>query len=296
MRIDWNAHLARLLVAGLLSVSVVHIARSEAPAVADRPLYVRQGTDPSFAALLESGVIKAGERFFEGPVTGSLVAVNHALLEKQAGRPGPIPKDIGLHTQASGGISRKDFAKWTRWYQEDGNAQVFRLFKGEQNLRGGTGEEGSPGRVEAYSKTLVVTPGTWREWEGTYTIVTPVGACIFQLMHEGSLWPFHIDMTAEGEIHLLRRRASAGSARTISLAKDMTGQSIRLKVRANGTDYEVYQRAPLGDGTWKLVARGTGPKAEDNKIQFRWGMYCGSKKGKSVPNDALLFVTGVAIQ
>lgn len=260
------------------------------------PLHMTKGADPSFAALLQSGVIKSGERFFEGPVTGSFVAVNHALLEKQVGKSGPIPRDIGLHTQASGGISRKDFAKWTRWYQEDGYVQVFRLFKGEQNVRDGTGAAGSPGRVEAYSKTLVVEPGTWREWEGTYTIVEPVGACIFQLMHEGSLWPMHIDMTAEGEVHFLRRRAAPGLERTISLAKDMAGQSIRIKVRANGTEFEVYQKAPLDDGPWKLVTQGAGPKANDNKIQFRWGMYCGSRKGQTVPKDALLFVTGVAMR
>ena len=80
---------------------------------------------------------------------------------------------------------------------------MFRLFKGEQNVRGGVGKDGSPGRIEAYCKSLVVAPGTWREWEGTYTVIKPLNACIFQLMHEGSLWPFHIDMTPEGEIEQL---------------------------------------------------------------------------------------------
>ena len=259
-------------------------------------LYTREGVDPSFASLLESGAIKPGERFSKGPVTGSRVDVNNELLEKQVGACGPIPKDIGLHTEGSGGIGRKDFGQWTRWYQEDGPVQVFRLFKGEQNVRGGVGKDGSPGRVEAYSKSLVVAPGTWREWEGTYTVIEPVGACIFQLMHEGSLWPFHIDMTAEGEIHFLRRRSAPGMEREISLAKDMAGKSVCIKVRANGEEYEVYQKAPLDPGPWKIVAKGSGPKAEDNKIQFRWGMYAGSKKGESIRNDALLLVTGVAIR
>ena len=292
----WRTRRSRLLAAGLLSVSVFHAARSEAPAAADRPLCVRQGTDPSFAALLESGVIQPGERFFGGPVTGSRIVVDHARLEQQVGKPGPIPKDIGLHTQASGGVSRKDFAKWTRWYQEDGHVQVFRLFKGEQNVRAGAGAKGSPGRVEVYSKSMTVAPGTWREWEGTYTLIEPVGACIFQLMHEGSLWPMHIDMTAGGEVHLLRRRAAPGQERTISLAKNLAGQSIRIKVRANGTDYEVYHKAPLDDGPWTLVTKGAGPQAEGNQIQFRWGLYCGSKKGLTVPKDAMLLVTGVIIR
>ena len=150
---------------------------------------------------------------------------------------------------------------------------------------------------------MVVAPGTWREWEGTYTIIKPVGACIFQLMHEGKdarggalLWPFHLDMTAEGEIHFLRRRPVPGMEREIVMARDMAGKSLGVKVRANGTAYEVYQKAPLDQGDWKLVANGSFPKAEDNRIQFRWGMYCGSKKGQAVPSDAMLFVTGVAIR
>jgi hypothetical protein len=271
-------------------------AQPSPPAASDNPLYTQDGTDPYFAALLERGSLKPGERFSKGPVLGSRIRVNQVRLEKQVGKVSPVPKDIGLHTEVSGGISRRNFDQWTRWYQEDGNVQIFRLFKGEQNIRGGTGEKGSPGRVETFSRSLTVTPGTWREWEGTYTIVEPVGACIFQLFHEGSLWPMHIDMTDQGEIHFLRRRPVPGMEREISLAKDMVGKSIRIKVRANGKDYEVYQKDPLDAAPWMLVTKGTGPEAEDNKIQFRWGMYCGSKQGLSVPKDAMLFVTGVTIK
>lgn len=297
MRMDVMERVGSLIVAGLLTFTSAQIASGAPPSAAAAPLYVREGSDPSFAELQERGQIKPGESFSKGPVTGSLIRVNKTLLEKQVGRIGPIPKAIGLHTEVCGdNIGRKDFPNWTRWYQEDGDVQVFRLFKGEQNIRGGAGEKGSPGRIEAYGKSIALAPGAWAEWEGTYTLVEPVGACIFQLMHEGSLWPMHIDMTAEGEIHFLRRRAVPGLERTISLAKEMAGRSIRIKVRANGTDYEVYQKAPLDEGPWKLVTKGSGPKAEDNKVQFRWGMYCGSKKGQSVPKDALLFVTGVVIR
>lgn len=274
----------------LAATSVISAAESAAP------LYTQEGTDPSFASLLESGGIKSGERFSEGPALGSRIDVNNELLEKQTGKTGPIPKDIGLHTQVSGGISRKDFGKWTRWYQEDGNVQVFRLFKGEQNVRGGTEEDGSPGRIESFSKTLVVAPGTWREWEGTYTVIKPLNSCIFQLMHEGSLWPFHIELSAKGDISFLRRRAARGQEREIPMAANMTGKSLRIKVRANGTDYEVYQKAPLDPGDWKFVAKGSFTPAKDNKIGFRWGMYAGSKKGESIQNDALLFVTNVTIR
>ena len=263
---------------------------------AAEPLYTREGTDPSFAAVQASSGGKPGEKFNRGGALGSRIHVNQELLEKQVGKPGPIPKDLGLHTEFSGGINRKDFAQWTRWYQEDGNVQIFRLFKGEQNIRGGEAKDGSPGRVEIFTHNLTAAPGTWREWEGTYTIIQPARACIFQLFHEGSLWPFHIEMSEKGDLYFLRRHPVPGMEREIVMAKDMVGKSLGVKVRANGADYEVYQKAPLDAGPWKLVTRGSYTKAKDNKISFRWGMYCGSKKGQTVPNDALLFVTGATIR
>ena len=270
--------------------------------LAAEPLYTCEGSDPSFADVQASSGGKPGERFNRGGALGSRIHVNHELLEKQAGKAGPIPKDIGLHTEFSGGLHRKEFGQWTRWYQEDGNVQVFRLFQGEQNIRSGDTEKGSPGRVEVFAKSLAVAPGTWHEYEATYTIIKPVGACIFQLFHHGKdqagnelLWPLHIDMTAQGEIHVLRRRPKPGTERTVTIAENMVGKSIRIKVRANGEDWEVYQKDPLDKGPWKLVTTGSYTKAED-KISFRWGMYCGSKKGQCIPNDALLFVTGVTIR
>jgi hypothetical protein len=87
-----------------------------------------------------------------------------------------------------------------------------------------------------------------------------------------------------------------GTEREISLADKMVGKSISIKVCANGKDYEVYKKAPLDDDTWKLVTKGSFTKAEDNKIQFRWGIYSGSRKGGIIPNDGMLFVTGVTIK
>jgi hypothetical protein len=225
-------------------------------------------------------------------VLGSNITVNHALLGKQTGKTAEFTKNIGLHTQGSGGINRKDFPKWTRWYQEDGNTQVFRLFAGEQNIRSGNGNDGSPGRVEVYSKAITVAPGVWHEWEAVYTVVKPVGANIFQLFHEGYLWAFHIRTNDDGTIYFHRRRKIEGLEDRIILAEHTPGKSIAIKVRANGESYEVFKKNPVGGGDWELVTKGTYAKALENKISFRWGMYCGSKKGQSVTKDAMLFVTG----
>lgn len=259
---------------------------------AEETLFTTEGTDPSFAEVLKAGTIKPGERFSKGPVLGSKVTVNHVLLEKQTGKSAAFTTNIGLHTQGSGGINRKDFSKWTRWYQEDHNTQVFRLFAGEQNIRSGTDKDGSPGRVEVYSKAITVAPGAWHEWEAVYTVVKPVSANIFQLFHEGSLWAFHIRMNDDGTIYFHRRRKIEGLEDRIILAEHTPGKSIAIKVRANGESYEVFKKNPVGGGDWELVTKGTYAKALENKISFRWGMYCGSKKGLSVSKDAMLLVTG----
>jgi hypothetical protein len=256
------------------------------------PLYTSEGKDPSFPEVLASGAIKPGERFSKGPVFGSTIRVNKDLLEKQTGKTGPLEKNIRLHTQGSGGISRNEFKNWTRWYQEDGNTQIFRLFAGEQNIRGGVGKSGSPGRVETFSKPIAVAPGSWHEWEGIYTPVKPVGANIFQLFHDGHLWAFHIRMSDNGEIYFARRRKIPGFEQRIVLATSMAGKSIAIKVRANGENYEVFKRNPVGGGDWELVTKGHYLKANENKISFRWGMYCGSRAGESVKRDAMLLVSG----
>jgi hypothetical protein len=87
-----------------------------------------------------------------------------------------------------------------------------------------------------------------------------------------------------------------GLEREIVMGENMAGKSLSVKVRANGENYEVYQKAPLDDRPWKLVTKGSFTKAKDDKISFRWGMYCGSKKGQTVPKDALLLVTGATIR
>lgn len=141
----------------LLGVAV--LAPLFAPLASAEPLFTAEGTDPPFAAVQEKSGGKVGERFNQGGALGSRVRVDHEVLEKQAGKAGPIPDGIHIHTEFSGSIARNDFAQWTRWYQEDGDVQVFRLFKGEQNVRNGD-KDGSPGRVEAYVvPALTVAPG-----------------------------------------------------------------------------------------------------------------------------------------
>jgi autotransporter-associated beta strand protein len=256
--------------------------------------YTRTGTDPTFQQLIDSGAIVPGVSASPGPVNGSTINVDNALLEAQTGNQGNLPTDFRIHTQVNSSILRSNFPNFTRWYQEDGRIQVMRLFQGEQNVRSGVGPDGTPGRIEAFFPAFTVPSNSWSVWEGTYTIIDPLQSNIFQLFHEGGqLWAFHLRMTNSGTIYFSRRRAISGLPSEITIATNMVGKSISFMVRSNGTQYELYKRTPLPLENWELVTTGSYTPAVDRKISYRWGMYHGSQAGQSIPNDGLLFVNGI---
>lgn len=83
-------------------------------------------------------------------------------------------------------------------------------------------------------------------WEGTYTIIDPLGGHIFQLFHSGSdLWSFHLDMNAAGDIYFIRSSSIAGLPDRITIAENLVGKSLAIRVRANGYNYEVYKKFRL---------------------------------------------------
>jgi hypothetical protein len=239
------------------------------------PLYTQKGTDPSFAELLTNKKLPKGRNSTDG-ATGSKIIVNNKLVEATPEARRRIPKDIRIHTLGNSAIPRDDFDKWSRWYQEDGSTQVFRLFKGETNVRN---TRANAARIEAFSN-LKWKRGDWHEWSGTYTIVKPHGAAIFQAKNNENDWSVQLNMNAEGDVILNHRRAEDAV-----IAKNMTGKPFHIRVRDNGHDYEVFLNGKkVGQG---LYAR---PKGTSG---FRWGMYLG--KG-AVKNEALLFVSGATFK
>jgi hypothetical protein len=132
---------------------------SSATATNPQDFYTQIGTDPSFQSLVDNGTLVPGERFSLNTVPGSTIDVHNTLLETNlTGPTGPIPQDFRIHTQTNGSVQRPNFFRFPRWYQEDGNVQVMRLFEGEQNVRDGIGENGTPGRIEAFYPILWCNP------------------------------------------------------------------------------------------------------------------------------------------
>jgi len=113
--------------------------------------------------------------------------------------------------------------------------------------------------------------GPWHEWSGTYTIIKPHGAAIFQARRRRPNWAVQINMTTTGTWCSI----TAGTGCVI--AKNMTGKPFFIRVRDNGNDYEVYfDGKKVGTGSWDRPEGETG---------FRWGMYLGENE---VKHDAMI--------
>lgn len=238
------------------------------------PLFTQKGTDPTFEEVMKSGKLPKGKNSSVG-MTGSKIKVASKLVEVTPEARHPIPKAIKIHTLGSSAIGRKDFEKWSRWYQEDGNTQIFRLFKGETNVRN---ERENSARIEAFSE-VNWTHGDWHEWSGTYTIIKPHGAAIFQAKNNINDWSVQINMSASGDVILNHRRAEDKV-----IAKGMLEKPFHIRVRDNGLDYEVHlDGKKVGEGKYARPKGHTG---------FRWGMYLGKSEVKS---DAMIFVSGATV-
>jgi hypothetical protein len=245
------------------------------PAAGAAELYKQTGTDITFAELLKSGKIPRGHNSKTG-MTGSKISVQHSLVELTPEARRPIAKEINIHTLGNSVIPRSDFNKWSRWYQEDGPTQVFRLFKDETNLRN---DRPLAARIEAFSN-LHWQHGEWHEWNGTYTIIKPHDAAIFQVKNNINDWAVAINMNDHGDIKLNRRRGQDEI-----IATNMVGKPFFLRMRDNGLNYEVYlDGKKMGDGSY---ARPEGQTA------FRWGMYLGENE---VKHDAMIFVSGATVK
>jgi hypothetical protein len=239
------------------------------------PLFTQTGDDPSFQEVIRSGKLPRGVNSTKG-VTGSRIHVNRKLVELTPEAKRPIPQDIRIHTLGNSVIPRKHFERWSRWYQEDGSTQVFRLFKGETNVRNA---RELAARVEAFHG-LRWQRGPWHEWSGTFTIVKPHGAAIFQAKNgDAPNWAVQLTMNDAGDVFFSPRRKPK-----VKIAGTMTGKPFHIRVRDNGHDFEVYlDGKQVGTGSWNR------PQGETS---FRWGMYLGAHE---VKHDAMIFVSGVSV-
>ena len=260
----------------LVVVAVAVLSVRPSPAVDVTTLYTQTGTDATWQQLLDSNAIPIGTTSTAG-VTGSLINVNNSLVEVGPNKGNAIISNLRLHTLGNSSVTRSSFSKWSRWYQEDGNTQVFRLFKDEVNVQN---TRPNAARIESFNPDIDWAAGDgWFKWQGTYTIIKPLGGAVFQAKNSDNDWSVMINTNGNGDVTLNHRTGTDEV-----LATNMVGQPFDITVYDNGTNYIVY----MND-----VYRGYGSFSRPTGLsEFRWGMYVGD----SVPaRDAMLFVTGAKI-
>jgi len=251
-------------------------AAPAALAVDVETLYTQTGTDPTWQELLDAAAIPVGQTSSAG-VTGSDIDVVNNLVEVGPNANNPIPNGLRIHTLGNSSVQSGDFDKWSRWYQEDGNTQVFRLFEGEVNVRN---DRPNAARIEAFAPNVQWQEGDgWHKWQATYTIIKPISAAIFQAKNNINDWSIMLNMSPSGNVTMNRR---VGEDEVI--AQNMVGVPFDIAIYDNGLDYQVY----LND-----VFQGAGQYSRpEGQSVFRWGMYKGNNV---VEDDGMLFVTGAKV-
>ncbi len=243
-------------------------------------LYTKSGSDQPWETIIKNKQIPVGSNSTKG-ITGSTINVKNELVEKGPYANQAIESNIAIHTVGNGTIPRQDFDKWSRWYQEDGNTQIFRLHKGEYNVR--NSRQGAP-RIEAESKLTWDEGGNkWHEWVGTYTIVKAHEASLFQIFADpvgvrGGTGIMMIEMRDNGDVFWNKRD---GQVRKTFLT-NAEGKSFDVRVRDNGYTYELYINGELFE---------TNSIKRESRTHFRWGMY----SGDNMKHEAMIFVTGATV-
>ncbi|MBK0383807.1 hypothetical protein I5M32_12630 [Pedobacter sp. SD-b] len=232
-------------------------------------LYTETGTNPPYSTLKLTPKTAS--------VDGSTINVNNALVEVGYGAT-PMSQNINIHTLTDTYISATDAPKFKRWWQVDGNTQIFRLFEGENSIIDKRGEHP---RIEAFSGiSWTYNPNVWHTFYAHYTLVKtdPKGVVIFQDKNSDNDWAFQLTTSSTGNVALDDRTLPASE--TIIVLRNMVGKSFDCKVRDNGKDWECY----INDA---LVATGSFNRPTGNN-KFRWGMYASHTQ---VVNS-MIFVSG----
>ncbi len=253
-------------------------------------LYQQQGKDPSWQQVLQSDDLKPLGTFTTNGSLGAKVDINNQLIETGPYANNPInavKRNMRLHTLGNAALDSDDFAKWSRWYQEDGNTQIFRLFKGEVNT---SNARKNAARVETFipKQRWLPEPGVTREFGARFTVlksggcVAPHYCSIFQAKGNNvDHWSVMLRVDSQGALWFYPRE-SLSSRKLISA--NALGRPFDMKVLDDGLDYQMFIDGQLvGTGQWQRT----------KEIGFRWGIYVGRSE---VPADIVVLVTGATMQ
>ncbi|WP_371193800.1 hypothetical protein [Glaciecola sp. SC05] len=253
-------------------------------------LYSLKGQDKTWQQLLQSDDLKPLGTFTTHGSLGATVNINNQLIETGLYANNPIDavkRGMRLHTLGHSALNSGDFAKWSRWYQEDGNTQIFRLFQGEVNT---SNKRKNAARVETFipSQNSQPEPGVVREFGARFTVlksggcVAPHYCSIFQAKGNNvDHWSVMLRVDSKGSLWFYPRE---DSSKRKMISSNAIGRPFDMKVLDDGLDYEMFiDEQSVGKGQW--------PRTK--QIGFRWGIYVGRSE---VPADVVILVTGASIK
>jgi len=290
--------------------------------------------DLSWDCVLQKGILKPNELNKVGPWKPSVIMVNASVVESALEDGMRFTKVISdrissfrIHTPAHSNVDKGYFNENARWYQEQGNTQIFRLFEGEYNIRNANRGK-SAARIEAFSKnknshwsSKFYDDTVWHQFEGLFSLIQPQDAHLFQIYSPELQWTVTLSMIPNGDLVLMERGDMTDGNRiltkkTVILTReDMTSNAdhppqFLLKAMDNGRRTKIFVNHELvSDFTDTRRAVGRTVKksgktdiiqVEKVKWQFRWGTYVQSKQTmdsstKNTCHDSLIFVSGARL-
>lgn len=253
-------------------------------------LYSVGGQDKTWQQLLVSNDLNPLGTFTTHGSLGATVNINNPLIETGVYGNNPIAakeRGMRLHTLGHAALDSKEFANWSRWYQEDGNTQIFRIFKGEVNT---SNKRKNAARVETFIPTQRWFPeqGVVREFGARFTVlksggcVAPHYCSIFQAKGNNvDHWSVMLRVDSQGALWFYPRE---NLAKRQLISKNAIGRPFDMKVLDDGLDYEMFiDGQSVGAGQWQRA----------KQIGFRWGVYVGRSE---VPDDIIVLVTGASMK
>jgi hypothetical protein len=228
-----------------------------------------------------------------GPVKGTRISVDNASLET-----GPIGdrtflKGFKIHIPPSSTVPYERRDQYTRWYQEEGNTQIFRLFQQDENIQS---DRPGAARSEAFAPeySFNYADNQTHIWTGRFHIANRAneGFSIFQskatsvsdpaIHNISDAWSIQLNITGSGQLLVNERRESD----SVVYSQDMTGRSFDAEIRDDGKNYVVFI-----DGVQR--AAGTFFRHPSLKTTFRWGMYLGADVVTN--GTAVMYVSGARV-
>ncbi len=255
------------------------------------------GSDPSWAtvrAALNNNAVD------NGPVKGTRVNVDNAAVETSIGNR-TIVTGFALHIPCNSAVSFGSRDNFTRWYQEDGKTQVFRMFQNDENSRS---DKRGAARVEVFANNNNFDYGDNRTniWSARYRLVEhPANEsyAIFQSKavdsdnpnEERDSWSVQLNISKTGALVIDERREA-----DLTVYPNVIGRSFNAEIRDDGRKYVVYI-----DGVKR--AEGSFERLNSLPTTFRWGMYFGqinpskNSDGKITASGgrAIMYVSGAQI-